>query len=93
MQYLHHYACAQSLVLICYPQHKRQHYAIRFRVCYAKCRDYFNGMLCFMPSVVAPSEPNAIKIQGSVITGSCKYRKNLQDPVVFKMNEIGRAHV
>jgi hypothetical protein len=34
------------------------------------------------------SEPNAIKIQGSVITGSCKYRKNLQDPVVFKMNAI-----
>ncbi len=23
------------------------------------------------------SEPNAIKLQGSVITGSCKYRKNL----------------
>jgi hypothetical protein len=33
-------------------------------------------------------EPNAIKIQGSVITGSCKYRKNLQGPVVFKFNAI-----
>jgi hypothetical protein len=33
-------------------------------------------------------EPNAIKIQGSVITGSCKYRKNLQDPAVYKMNAI-----
>jgi hypothetical protein len=33
-------------------------------------------------------EPNAIKIQGSVITGSCKYRKNLQGPVVFKLNAI-----
>ena len=34
------------------------------------------------------TEPNAIKIQGSVITGSCKYRKNLQGPVVFKLNAI-----
>ena len=36
----------------------------------------------------AAAEPNAIKIQGSVITGSCKYRKNLQGPVVFKLNAI-----
>jgi len=36
----------------------------------------------------SPPEPNAIKIQGSVITGSCKYRKNLQGPVVFKLNAI-----
>jgi hypothetical protein len=38
--------------------------------------------------ILSTTEPNAIKIQGSVITGSCKYRKNLQDPVVFKLNAI-----
>jgi hypothetical protein len=38
--------------------------------------------------VESQPEPNAIKIQGSVITGSCKYRKNIQDPAVFKMNAI-----
>jgi len=36
-------------------------------------------------------EPNAIKIQGSVITGSCKYRKNLRDTVVFK-KECNKTH-